>query len=73
MAEEPANPAPASAEAIELAESRRGVFFQAEAGLPDGFVLPSAALIPPQAQAQAQAATATDTSAATAQAAPRER
>ena len=71
MAEEPANPASVSSEAIELTESRKGVFFQAEVSMPDGFVLPSAALTPPQAQAQPPSAT--DASATTAQADPRER
>jgi hypothetical protein len=50
VAEEPARDAiePASArEAIELSESRRGTHLQAEMGLPEGFIPPSAALAPP--------------------------
>ncbi len=34
-------------EAVELGETRKGAYFQAEVGLPPGFDPPSAALAPP--------------------------
>jgi hypothetical protein len=57
-------------EAIELSEARRGTHMQAEVGLPDGFVPPSAALASPRVESiTAQAASG----AASTQAAEQER
>ncbi len=53
MAEEPTRDAielASAREAIELSESRRGTHMQAEVGLPEGFIPPSAALAPPSVE-----------------------
>ena len=56
MAEESANRVEATENVIELTESRKGVFFQTEVGLPEGFEPPSAALTLPPVVAQLHAA-----------------
>ncbi len=66
MAQEPTNVREtlelvSAREAIELSEARKGTHMQAEVGLPEGFVPPSAALAPPRVDsinAQAAAASA---------------
>lgn len=56
MTEEVAPTSESPQRVIELAESRKGVFFQAEVGLPSGFEPPSASLSPQSAPAHVQVA-----------------